>query len=165
MGISPPRITVLDSEGRISDSTRTCLELIVRHDMILATGHLGRHEIVNLVRSAVEMGVKKIVVTHAEFPSQSLSGEEQRELADMGAVIEHCFTTTHTKKASWEALFANVRKTGVERTILSTDLGQTINPPVAEGFAMYAQRFLDAEFSVEEIRHMAVTIPARLVEE
>ena len=163
-GIAPPPLSPLDSDGRVTEITRKCLERIAKHNMILATGHLGRHEIVNLVRSAVEMGVKKIVVTHAEFPSQSLSGEEQRELADMGAVIEHCFTTTHTKKASWEALFANVRKTGVERTILSTDLGQTINPPVAEGFAMYAQRFLDAEFSVEEIRHMAVTIPARLVE-
>ena len=164
-GIAPPPLSPLDSDGRVTEITRKCLERIAKHNMILATGHLGRHEIFNLVRSAGEMGVKKIVVTHAEFPSQSLSGEEQRELADMGAVIEHCFTTTHTKKASWEALFANVRKTGVERTILSTDLGQTINPPVAEGFAMYAQRFLDAEFSVEEIRHMAVTIPARLVEE
>ena len=164
-GIAPPPLSPLDSDGRVTEITRKCLERIAKHNMILATGHLGRDEIFKLVRAAVEMSVKKIIVTHAEFPSQSLTGEEQRELADMGAVIEHCFTTTHTKKASWEALFANVRKTGVERTILSTDLGQTINPPVAEGFAMYAQRFLDAEFSVEEIRHMAVTIPARLVEE
>jgi len=66
------------------------------------------------------MGVRNIVVTHAEFPSQSLTGEEQKELADMGAVIEHCFTTTHTNKARWEDLFANVRKTGIERTMLST---------------------------------------------
>jgi len=111
------------------------------------------------------MGVKMIVVTDAERLSKWFSVWQSGVLADSSAVSEECFTTTHTKKASWEALFANVRKTGVERTILSTDLGQTINPPVAEGFAMYAQRFLDAEFSVEEIRHMAVTIPARLVEE
>jgi len=141
-----------------------CLERIAKHNMILATGHLGRDEIFKIVSTAREMGVKKIVVTHAEFPSQSLTGEEQKQLADMGAVIEHCFTTTHTNKARWEDLFTNVRKTGIERTILSTDLGQTINPPVAEGFALYAQRFLDAGFSLAEIRHMAATIPARLVE-
>ena len=110
------------------------------------------------------MGVKKIVVTHAEFPSQSLTGEEQKQLADMGAIIEHCFTTTYTNKASWEDLFANVRKTGIDRTMLSTDLGQTINPPVAEGFALYAQKSLDVGFSTEEIREMVVTIPARLLE-
>src|SRR5215467_4628636 len=45
MGISPPRMRVIDEQGQISDATRTCLELIAKHDMILATGHLGRHEI------------------------------------------------------------------------------------------------------------------------
>jgi hypothetical protein len=111
------------------------------------------------------MGVKKVVVTHAEFPSQNLSGDEQKELADMGAVIEHCFTTTYTGKALWETSFANIRRTGVSRTLISTDLGQTINPPVAEGFAMFAQRLLDAGFSDDDVRTMAVTIPTRLIEE
>jgi len=164
-GISPAPLSPIDSNGNLSEMTKRCLERIAKHNMILATGHLGRVEIFKLVLKAREMGVKKIVITHAEFPSQSLTGEEQKELADMGATIEHCFTTTYTNKARWEDLFANVRKTGVERTMLSTDLGQTINPPVAEGFALYAQRFLDAGFSVEEIHHMAATIPARLVEE
>ena len=59
-----------------------------------------------------DMGVKKVVVTHAEFPSQNLTGDEQKELADLGAIIEHCFTTTYTGKAPWEAAFANIRKTG-----------------------------------------------------
>ena len=53
----------------------------------------------------------------------------------MGALIEHCFTTMHTGKASWEGVFEAIRKAGPERCVLSTDLGQTINPPVAEGFA------------------------------
>jgi hypothetical protein len=49
--------------------------------------------------------------------------------------------------------------------VISTDLGQTINPPVAEGFAMFAQKLLDAGFSADEVRTMAVTNPTRLVEE
>src|SRR5262249_44415323 len=98
-------------------------------------------------------------------PSQSLTGDEQKELADMGALIEHCFTTTYTAKATWETTFANIRATGVARTVVSTDLGQTINPPVAEGFGMFAQKLLDAGFSAAEVRTMAVTNPSRLVEE
>jgi len=164
-GIAPPPISPIDSNGNVTEAARLCMERIAKHNMILATGHLGRHEIFKVVPKAREMGVKKIVVTHAEFPSQSLTGDEQKQLADMGAIIEHCFTTTYTNKARWEDMFANVRKTGIERTMLSTDLGQTINPPVAEGFALYAQRFLDAGFSVEEIHHMAATNPARLLEE
>lgn len=164
-GIAPPPLTVLDSQGEVSEVARRCLELIAKHNMIIATAHLGRREIFKLVPAARELGVKKIVVTHAEFPSQNLTGEEQRELARMGAVIEHCFTTTYTKKATWEETFANIRRTGVQHTMLSTDLGQATNPPVAEGFAFFAQYLLDAGFSVEEIRTMAVTNPTRLVEE
>jgi hypothetical protein len=164
-GISPPPLTVIDASGHLIEAARRCLERIKKHNMILATGHLGRREIFGLVRAAREMGIKKVLVTHAEFPSQSLTGDEQKELADLGAIIEHCFTTTYTKKAPWETAFANIRKTGVGRTLISTDLGQTINPPVAEGFAMFADRLLEAGFSVEDVRTMAVTNPTRLVEE
>jgi hypothetical protein len=164
-GIAPPPLSVIDASGNLTDPARRCLERIGKHNMILATGHLGRREIAALVRAAPGLGVKKVVVTHAEFPSQNLTGDEQKELADMGAIIEHCFTTTYTGKAPWEAAFANIRKTGVARTLVSTDLGQTINPPVAEGFAMFAQRLLDAGFSNDDLKTMAVTIPTRLVED
>lgn len=162
-GITRAPITVLDSNGDISEDTRQCLELIARHDMILATGHLGRHEIFPLVKTARESGVTRIVVTHAEFPSQNLTGDEQRQLADLGAIIEHCFTTYHTNKASWETVFANIRRVGIEQNMLSTDLGQATNPPVAEGFAMFAQKLLDAAFTKAEINAMAVSVPARLL--
>jgi len=163
-GINPPPMTVIDADGKCSAAARTVLELIKKYDMILATGHLGRKEIFALVKTAKEIGLRKVVVTHAEFPSQSLTAQEQFELAELGAVIEHCFTTMHTGKSSWEGMFEATRKTGVKRTMLSTDLGQTINPPVAEGFARFAQKMLDAGFSGSDIRHMAATIPASLVE-
>ena len=164
-GISPPPLSAIDESGRLVEPVRRCLERIAKHNMILATGHLGRLEIFALVRAAKEMGLRKVVVTHAEFPSQSLTGDEQKELADLGAIIEHCFTTTHTGKAPWDTAFANIRKAGVSRAVIATDLGQTINPPVAEGFAMFAQRLLDAGFTADEVRTMAVTNPTRLVEE
>jgi hypothetical protein len=162
-GIAPPPLTVLDDDGSINQATRRCLELIASHGMILATGHLGRHEIFPLVRTAREMRVKKVLVTHAEFPSQNLSAEEQVELAARGAYIEHCFTTMHTGKAPWEVVLDSIRRVGPERCVLSTDLGQTINPPVSDGFAMFAQTLLDAGFSVEEIRRMCVTNPGALI--
>ena len=59
--------------------------------------------------------------------------------------------------------FESVRRVGPERIVLSTDLGQTINPPVADGFAMFAQKMLDAGFTRAEVRRMAVTNPANLV--
>ncbi|PWU23359.1 MAG: cytosolic protein [Candidatus Rokuibacteriota bacterium] len=164
-GISPPPLSVVDAAGELTEPARRCLERIGKHNMILATGHLGRREIFALVRASRSMGLKKVVVTHAEFPSQSLTGDEQKELADHGAIIEHCFTTTYTGKAPWDLAFANIRKTGASRAVISTDLGQTINPPVAEGFAMFAERLLQAGFSADDVRTMAVTNPARLLDE
>jgi uncharacterized protein DUF6282 len=163
-GISPPPLTVLDADGRVSESAHTCLELIAKHDMILATGHLGRHEIFPLVKTAKEMKVRKVLITHAEFPSQNLSAEEQVELARWGALIEHCFTTMYTGKAPWDVVFDSIRKVGASRCIVSTDLGQPINPGVAEGFAMFAEVLLENRFSTEEVRQMAVTNPAAWVE-
>jgi hypothetical protein len=163
-GLNPPPMTVIDEAGKPTDTVRSVLELIKKYDMILATGHLGKKEILALVKMAKEIGLRKVVVTHAEFPSQSLTAQEQFELAELGAIIEHCFTTMYTGKSSWEGMFEATRKAGTHRTMLSTDLGQTINPPVAEGYAMFAQKLLDAGFKVGEIRHMAATIPASLVE-
>jgi len=163
-GIAPPPLTVLGSNGKINEATRRCVELIAKHNMVLATGHLGRVEIFELVKTAREMKTQRVLVTHAEFPSQNLTVEEQQQLAGMGAFIEHCFTTMYTRKAPWEAVLEAVRKTGPEHCVLSTDLGQTINPPVSDGFAMFAQKMLDSGFTTEQIRRMTVTNPAALVQ-
>lgn len=164
MGISPPPLTVLDEQGNVNEPARRSMELIANHDMILATGHLGRKEIFALARTAREMKLKRVLITHAEFPSQNLTADEQLELANLGAYIEHCFTTMHTGKAPWEVVLDSIRKVGPERCVLSTDLGQTINPPVAEGFAMFAQTLLDGGFSQSEIRRMAVENPRDLIQ-
>jgi hypothetical protein len=61
-------------------------------------------------------------------------------------------------------VFQSIRAVGPEKCLLSTDLGQTINPPVSEGFAMFAETLLQAGFSGGEVRQMAVTNPSALVE-
>lgn len=162
-GITPAPITVLGADGKLTGTVMKCLEIVKQYNMILATGHLGRREIAALVKAAVEMSMEKVVVTHAEFPSQSLSLQEQTELARLGALIEHCFTTTYTGKAPWDRVLNAIHQVGASRCLLSTDLGQPINPPVSEGFAMFAQRLLDDGFTVDEIRQMAVRNSERLL--
>ena len=60
--------------------------MIARHNMLLATGHLSRDEIFAVVDAALEAGVRDIVITHPEFPSQDLSVEDQRRLPTTGRV-------------------------------------------------------------------------------
>jgi hypothetical protein len=40
-GLNPPPMTVIEENGELTAPARSCLELIRKHDMILATGHLG----------------------------------------------------------------------------------------------------------------------------
>jgi Family of unknown function (DUF6282) len=155
-GIVPEPVPVV-ADGALVDDARAVLDVIARHDLALATGHLSRDEINILVDGAVAAGVKRIVVTHPEFPSQRISIEDQRALADRGAMLERAFTTPYTGKCSREQVFAATRAVGPERTVWSTDLGQVFNPPVEDGLAIMADRFLEAGFSDEEVRTMAVT--------
>ena len=87
---------------RASGGGAAVLAVIARHDMVLATGHLSRDEIFTLVDAAFDAGVRTVVVTHPEFPSQSISIADQLALAERGALLERCFTTPHTGKVSWD---------------------------------------------------------------
>ena len=98
-----------------------------------------------------------MIVTHPEFTSQRLDVPVQRELAELGALLERCFTTPYTGKVSWDDLFDHVRQVGPEHSILSSALGQPFNPPVEDGLALFADRLLAAGFSQDEVRTMAVT--------
>lgn len=161
--IFPARLSALTREGELDDGLRQCLTIIAAYDMVLATGHLHRDEIFAVSEAARALGVKRIVITHPEFPTQRLTAHEQVHLAQMGAIMEHCYTTPSTGKCTWEEVFQNIRAVGAERCVLSTDLGQPSNPPVTEGLAFFAQHLLDAGFTRQEIHQMLVVNTARLL--
>jgi hypothetical protein len=161
-GLDPEPVAVVDGAGELVAEAREVLATIARHDLVLMTGHLSRDEIFTLVDGAVAAGVRQIVVTHPEFPSQRVSIEDQVALAEKGALLERCFTTPHTGKTSWEQILAASRAVGPERTVWSSDLGQVFNPPVEDGLALMADEFLAGGFSDEEIVAMAVTNTQRL---
>ena len=161
-GVAIEPVRVVDDDGELLPETRAVLESVKRHGMVLATGHLSRDEIVTVVDAAVELGIETIVVTHPEFPAQDIGIEDQQQLAAKGALLERCFTTPHTGKVTWERVFETIRATGVEHSVLSTDLGQVFNPPVEDGLPLMADRLLEAGFDEEEIHTMAVTNTRRL---
>jgi hypothetical protein len=161
-GMTIEPVAVVDGDGAVVPEARAVLSTIARHGLVLATGHLGRDEILAVVDAAVEEGVLDIIVTHPEFPSQDLNIDDQLELARRGAFLERCFTTPHTGKCTWERWLEATRATGPECTVLSTDLGQLDNPPVEDGLALMAERLLDAGFSEDDVKTMAVDNTRRL---
>ena len=161
-GLEIKPVPVLDAAGAVLPETRDVLAMIARHQMVLATGHLSRDEIFAVVDAALEEGVETIVITHPEFPSQNVTVEDQRALAKRGALLERCFTTPHTGKVEWQTWIENIRATGPEHSVLSTDLGQVFNPPVEDGMALMVDRLLEAGFDEQEVHQMAVANTRRV---
>jgi len=161
-GVEIDPVPVVDDGGEVLPVLRSVLAMVARHGMVLATGHLGRDEIFSVVDVALEEGVRDIVITHPEFPAQNLSVSDQSALAGRGALLERCFTTPHTGKVPWERWLENIRLTGPEHSVLSTDLGQVFNPPVEDGIALMADRLLEAGFDEEDVHTMAVANTRRV---
>ncbi len=155
-GLETPPVAVVDADGEPLPALLAVLSVVARHGLVLATGHLTRDEIFPVVDAAQAAGVRQIVITHPEFPTEDLSVEDQVALAERGAILERCFTTPHTGKCSWERVVEGIRATGAERNLLSTDLGQPKSPPVEDGLALFADRLLALGLAEDEIRTMTV---------
>ena len=164
-GIEIEPVAAVGEDGKALPETRDVLATVARYGMVLATGHLAAGPTFAIVDAALEEGVRDVVVTHPDYPAQDIAIEGQVELASRGAMIERCFTTPHTGKCSWQQWLNGIRAVGPERTVVSTDLGQVTNPPVEDGLALIAERLLEAGFSADEVRTMAVTNTRRLAGE
>src|SRR3954468_12704350 len=161
-GATPRPVPVLDPAGRPLPELLDVLRVVAAHGLVLNTGHLSRDEIVAVVDAAVDAGIERIVVTNPEFPSHKLPPCDQVALAARGAVFQRALTTPYTGKCTWEEIFAATRAVGAAHTVWGSDLGQVFNPPVEDGLALLADRFLDAGFSEQEVRVMAVENTRRL---
>jgi len=161
-GVSNPTISIL-KDGELIPSALEVLDIIAKYDIILATSHISHEETFALVKAAKERGVKRIVVTHVDFPNTFYSIEEQKELAGYGAFMEHCYTTFATGKVDFETTLSQIRAVGADHVILSTDLGQKTAKYPDEGMEEFAERLIENGFSEAEIRRMMVENPRWLL--
>ena len=160
-------IRIVDEKGKIVPAVQEILDIIKSHNMVLATGHVSAAEAFALVDQARQKGVTNIVVTHPleTRVGASLSIDEQKQMADKGAFIEHCFICTMPlgERLDPMKIVKAVRAVGAERCILTTDLGQDWNPPPAEGMRMMVGTLLRCQLSIEEMELMIKTNPAKLL--
>ncbi len=161
-GVTIAPVPVVDDTGAPLPALRDVLRVVAAHQLVLATGHLSRDEIFAVVDAALGEGIRQIVVTHPDYPTQDLSLEDQQTLAERGVFLERCVAPALTGKVSWDRMFAMIRATGPSHSVISTDMGQPANPPVEDGLALIADRLLAAGFTEAEVVTMAVTNTARL---
>lgn len=158
-------ISIFLPDGQAVAGLKEIFSLVAAHDAILATGHLASPERKYLVSEARKAGVKKILVTHADLDIVSVSIEEQKKLADMGAYIEHSFTPCmHLRqRLDPRRIVEAIRAVGADRCVLSSDMGQPVNPIPIEGFRMFITTMLHLGISQKEIDLMTRINPANLL--
>ena len=159
-------ISLLDEKGHLKWEVVEICELIAGFDACLATGHASPEEALALVKTAREIGVRRVSVTHASLQFLGLTPDLQKDLVHLGAVIEHSFivcTALNSHPLSVADIVAQVLTVGPEHCTLSTDLGQVFNPPPVEGFATFAEGLIQEGISINQLRRMTVENPRMLL--
>jgi len=156
-------ITILSETGDVLPEVIKILHLIAKARIILGTGHISLEETKALTEAAVDQGVEKIMVTHPEY--MKIPDKAQRELAEKGAIMEHCYyaTTEIGGLLNPQQIAKQIRFVGAENCIMSTDLGQVANPYPVEGMADYIDEMLSHGITRNEIEVMTKENPAKLL--
>jgi len=149
--------------GQLVPQVKEVLALVAKHELTLATGHLAPEESLLLIREAREMGVERIIVTHAVTIDMTVP--QMTAAADAGALIEFVYGAIfeRTRGINIQQYAAAIRAVGVERCVLSSDLGQEGNPLHPEGFVAFFKALREQGLTEAEITRMAKTNPAKLL--
>lgn len=112
------------------------LSLIAEHDAVLATGHVSAAEMGWTIEEARRRGVGRIVLTHPSYKVPNLTATATAALADLGAYVEiTAFQLLGQPRSEIMRVAAFIRDVGVERVILSSDVGQPGSPAPEEALA------------------------------
>jgi Family of unknown function (DUF6282) len=161
-----PGVTILDADGRIKPEALTILDLVAEADVCIASGHLHLDETRILLDEANKRGIKKFLVTHANWALTRYDLDVQRELLAKGAYVEYvaisCVSPTFyeqnpTELAEW------IKALDGERLILTSDLGQYSAAPHPEGLRMIVATLLDYGVSRDMLISMTQAHPAALL--
>lgn len=161
-----PGVTVFDEDGKLVPEAITILELIAETDVCLATGHLSLAEIRALLDESVRIGVKRFIVTHANWALCRLDLDVQRELVTKGASLEYvacsCVSPIFHEQEPKE-LASWIKEFKGENLVLGSDLGQMSGPPHPEGLRMLLASLLDEGVPYEFLEKMAKVNPAKVL--
>ena len=157
-----PGLSPTDERGRLLPQVNDILDVVLRHEMVLASGHLNPSDTLALFRAARDQGISRLIATH---PAGGASAAEMREMAALGAYVEHTFLacTPSRGRTTPQEMASDIRALGVEHCVVTTDFGQWMNPSPAEGMRMAIAELLNAGMSEDEVSTLAKTNPRRLM--
>ena len=160
-------VPVVGNDGKILPEVSEVLALAKDYDLVLCTGHISIDEIVSLFSEAKKFKVKKFVVTHPlKVAGTSVDLNTQKDLAEQGAFIEHCFGATFSLSGSLDPkkIVEAIKLVGAEKCVLSTDFGKLHKPLPAEGMRMMIATLYECGLSEKELEILIKENPGLLLD-
>ena len=160
-------ISIIGQDGKLVPAMAPILDIIKNNNLVLGTGHVSIPEIYAITAEARQRQIK-VTITHplTEAAGSPLTIEQQKELVNKGAYIEHCFVACMPSLGSLNpaVMVEHIKAVGVEHCIMSTDFGQAVNPSPPEGFRMMLANMHQAGLSEKELEILVKINPAKLLD-
>lgn len=150
--------------GKLSKDTLEVLKLIKKYNLVLATGHLSWRESVLLIDYALNMGIKKIIITHPIYQSIKMPLNVQKMFAFAGCFIEQSYSMYSIDKIPLDQIIKQIKYVGAASTILSSDVGQAFSPSSSEGLLKFVSKLNRYGFTENEFKRMLSDNPRRLLD-
>ena len=165
-----PQHVPVSRNGKLLPEVLEVFDVMLEHDLALATGHSSPAESLLLIEAAKAKGIDRIIVTHPLPGPVAMSVSDQQKAAALGAFLEYPFNATLPADPKWggggsslDEYAEAIREIGVEHVILSSDLGQPMNPVHTEGLKAFFDGLTERGFRQAEIDRMAKRNPARFL--
>jgi len=142
-------------------------------DLVLATGHNSPAEVKLMVKEAVRVGVKHIIITHPLLDIVDMTPAEIKETVAMGPEIYAEFTSgfgnPNARPEMVKLYVEGIRAAGVEHAFVSSDTGQINSNWQPDALANcakvlrangFTERELDLLFKINPAKILGISAPA-----
>jgi hypothetical protein len=158
--IEPVLVT---EENKLTERAMGVLRVIRDNELVLATGHISSDESELLIRQALRMGIRKIIVTHPIYQRIGMPLSVQQRLAKMGCFIEQCFSMYSIDGIPIRRIAEQIKALDKSRVVLSSDTGQQFGPKPSEALAEFSRLLMKCGIPEEDLYKMLVENPRRLL--
>ena len=159
-----PNHVPISRDGDLLPEVKEVFSLMADRGLALATGHSSPEESLMLIRAAKQAGINRIIVTHPLLPEVSMALALQKQAAALGAYLEYPVAMMLAPAEIPIREFAEaIRTVGPDHAILTSDLGQVLNPIHTDGLVAFLAQLRKQGFSQQDIDRMTKSNPARFL--
>ena len=136
-------------------------------DLILATGHNSPEEIMLMIKEAVRVGVKHIIITHPLLDVVDMTLAQMKEAIALGPEIYAEFTSQFGNQDPASPMVKQyvegIRAAGVDHAFVSSDTGQINSVFQPDALAKCAKVLRANGFTEEELAKLFKINPAKIL--